>query len=146
MTTTTETQLKITKVIPAPRAAVFAAWTEPEQIRQWSCPPDATVSDSQVDLKVGGAFRLRMTGEEMATHTAFGTYQVVEPPEKLVYTWDWEEETHAVGDTLVTVEFNDLGDSTEVVVTHTGFPNAEATEGHTMGWNGCLAQLEALLS
>lgn len=146
MTTDTDTALRISKVMPAGRETCFRAWTEPEQIRQWSCPPDATVIDSQVDLVPGGAFRLQMQGAEDQVYTAFGVYREVDPPSRLVYTWDWEEADHAVGETLVTVEFIAMGDSTEIVVTHEGFPAPEATEGHRQGWTGTLQGLEAYLS
>ena len=146
MTTDTDTILRISKVIPAAREAVFSAWTDPEQIKQWSCPPDASVLDSQVDLEVGGAFRLRMRGMEDAIYTAFGTYREIVRPSRLVYTWDWEEQDRAVGETIVTVDFIEMGDSTEVVITHEGFPAAEATEGHRQGWTGSLLQLEQLFA
>ena len=51
-----------------------------------------------------------------------------------------------MGETLVTVEFNDLGDSTEVVLTHQGFPAEAARDGHGAGWIGCLNQLERLFA
>ena len=44
----------------------------------------------------------------------------------------------------ITVEFNDLGDSTEVVLKHELFPDAEATANHEKGWTSCLNRLERL--
>ncbi len=146
MTTDTDTILRISKVIPAAREAVFSAWIDPEQIKQWSCPPAASVLDAEVDLEVGGAFRIQMRGMEGAIYTAFGAYREIDRPSRLVYTWDWEEQDRAVGETIVTVEFIDRGDSTEVVVTHEEFPSAEATEGHRQGWAGSLEQLERLFA
>lgn len=69
-----------------------------------------------------------------------GTYREVRPPEKLVYTWSWEGQPD-FGETLVTVEFRDLGSSTEVVLTHEFFPNEEARQNHDKGWNSCLDRL-----
>ncbi len=46
----------------------------------------------------------------------------------------------------MTVEFNDLGGSTEVVLTHERFPNVEAKTGHEEGWTGCLNRLERLFA
>ncbi len=146
MTTDTNTMLRVSKVIPASREAVFEAWTDPTRIKQWSCPPDASVLDAEVDLEVGGAYRLRMRGKEDAIHTACGTYLEIIRPSRLVYTWDWEEQDFAVGETIVTVDFIEMGDSTEVVVTHEGFPAAEATDGHRQGWTGSLMKLEQLFA
>lgn len=145
MSTDTSTSLRLSRVINAKPETVFRAWTEPEQLKQWSCPEEMGVADAQVDLKVGGAYRIRMKSAEGSTYTAFGVYREVEAPQRLVYTWEWEEEEHRVGETVVTVEFNDLGESTEVVLTHELFPSAEAKAGHEEGWTSCLNRLERML-
>lgn len=144
MNASADRECRVTRVIPAPPEAVFQAWTEPDRIRQWSCPPGATIRDSQVDLVPGGPYRLLIEAEEGTLHTAFGAYREVDPPNRLVYTWDWEEPESAVGETLVTVEFLADGAATEVVVEHEGFPAAEAAEGHRLGWTWSLERLEAL--
>ncbi|MDH3731905.1 MAG: SRPBCC domain-containing protein [Gemmatimonadota bacterium] len=144
MDTGTQTSLSITKVIPAGRDAVFRAWTDPEEMRKWSCPEGAEVAGLTVDLRVGGAFRIEMKGEDGSEYTAFGTYREIDAPNRLVYTWDWEQPDHAVGETVVTVTFNDLGESTEIVLEHDLFPAVEAVEGHRQGWTSALAQFEAL--
>lgn len=144
MSTQTDTSLRVSRVIEAEPEAVFRAWTDPEQLKRWSSPDGVTVADVQVDLKVGGRYRIRMKTEEGKTHTAVGQYREIEPPHRLVYSWDWEEES--IGETLVTVEFRDQGESTEVVLTHERFPNAEAKSGHEEGWTSCLDRLERLFA
>ncbi|MGH7699802.1 MAG: SRPBCC family protein [Gemmatimonadales bacterium] len=54
----------------------------------------------------------------------------------LVYTWFWETNVN-MGETLVTVEFRDLGGRTEVVLTHELFPTEEDRENHEAGWAAC---------
>lgn len=144
MTASEDRRCRVRRVIPAPPEAVFEAWTEPDRIRQWSCPPGGTIRDSQVDLVPGGPYRLLIEAEEGTLHTAFGVYREVDAPIRLVYTWDWEEPESALGETLVTVEFLAEGASTEVVVTHEGFRAAEAAEGHRLGWTWSLERLEGL--
>lgn len=145
MSTKTGTSLRVSRVINAGPEAVFRAWTEPEQLRRWSCPEGATVEDAQVDLKVGGAYRIRMNTEN-GLMTAYGVYKAIDRPSRLEYTWDWEGEDHGIGETLVTVQFNDHGGKTEVVITHERFPNVEAKDGHEQGWTSCLNRLERLFS
>jgi len=145
MNTSTATSLRMTRLIAAAPERVFEAWTRPEHMRRWSCPEGYGLEEVRSDVRVGGAFRLQMRSPEDLTHTAYGTYRVVDPPRKLVYTWDWEEEDQRMGETLVTVEFNDAPDGgTEVVLTHEGFPVEEARTGHEDGWASCLNKLEAL--
>jgi uncharacterized protein YndB with AHSA1/START domain len=144
MDTDTRTSLSVTKVIPASQEAVFRAWTEPDQMKRWSCPEGAEIGELSVNLEVGGAFRIAMNGEDGSSYTAFGTYREIDAPNRLVYTWDWEQPDHAVGETIVTVNFTDLGGSTEVIVEHDLFPSAEAAEGHRQGWTSCIDRFAKL--
>lgn len=145
MSTQTATSVRITRIINAPQADVFKAWTQPELLRKWSCPEGVTLDACEVDLRVGGSYLLKMNTPEKV-YTAFGTYREISPNDRLVYTWDWKEEEHAVGETVVTVEFNDLGDTTEVVLSHDGFPAEEAAKGHNEGWTSCVDKLEKLFA
>ena len=147
MTTATATSLCLTRTIATDPQTAFDAWTQPEQIRRWSCPVDHTVVASEVDLTVGGSYLLRMSNPEGLTHTARGTYREVDPPRRLVYTWDWDEDDHHMGvETVVTVEFRAVAEGTEVVVTHEGFPTAEVTAEHEMGWTSCIDGFERLFA
>lgn len=138
----TKTALRLSRVVRVDPQAAFDAWTQPEQIRRWACPEGHTVAESQVDLRVGGAYLLEIRSDDGATHTAYGVYREVDRPGRLVYTWDWKEDDHQVGETVVTVEFRPHERGTEVVLTHEGFPAEEATEAHVEGWTGCLEKLE----
>ena len=140
----TKTALRLSRIINATRVHVFEAWTKPELIRQWSAPEGMDIPACDVDLTVGGAFRILMRSPDGNEHTAVGIYKEIDSPSRLVYSWDWEEESNHMGDTLVTVEFNEMGDATEVVITHELFPNEEARNGHDTGWISCLNRLEGL--
>ena len=69
------------------------------------------------------------------------------PPERLAYTWRWEEGPDPVmagsEDTLVEIDFVDDGDGTLVRLTHSGFANEQVRDMHAQGWQGVLANLEA---
>ncbi len=146
MTTETMQSLRLARVIKADRGTVFKAWTDPAQLKQWAAPEGVEVDHVEVDLKVGGKHHIRMKSPEGQLFNMHGAYTEIEPPSLLKYTWRWEEEEHDCGETLVTVEFNEMGDNTEVVVTHDRFPNAEAKQGHNEGWTSCLTRLEALFA
>lgn len=143
MSVDTMTALKITRTIRAPREAVWAAWTQPDQVKKWSCPVPDGVRRYESDLKVGGAFTLAMEVEGKA-HTAFGTYREIDPPHRIAYTWDWKESP--MGETLVTVEFAEKDGETVVTLTHEGFPDGEIKDSHVQGWTGCFVNLEALFA
>jgi uncharacterized protein YndB with AHSA1/START domain len=146
MSTDTQTSVRISRVINADPKTLFRAWTEPEQLKRWSCPEGTTLAEVAVDLTVGGRYRLRMEAPDGTVHTAVGVYREIEAPRRLVYTWGWEEEDYDVGETLVTVDFHDRGGASEVVLTHELFPNAEATAQHTEGWTSCFNRLDGMLA
>jgi uncharacterized protein YndB with AHSA1/START domain len=75
-----------------------------------------------------------------------GVYQQVLPPEKLIFTWRWEKADMDVGETLVTLEFNERGDETEVILTHERLPNEAVVNMHLQGWTSMAERLTELLT
>ncbi len=138
--TSTDNTLTIRRVIKAPVEEVFNAWTRPQHLQHWwRAHPDWETYDTEVDLRVGGGYRLGMRNpEDGLTYICYGKFREVVPPTKLVYTWSWEPPGHDVGETLVTVEFLDKGDATELVLTHERFPTSGAAQEHNTGWTGAL--------
>jgi glutathione S-transferase len=132
--------LEIRRTIRAPRQRVFDAWTKPEEMKKWQAPGPMTTPNVDVDLRVGGAYRVYMLAPDGATHVAFGTYREITPPSRLVYTWSWEGREI---DSVVTVEFHDRGNATEVVLRHQ-LPNEDERGRHEHGWIGCFDKLEQL--
>jgi uncharacterized protein YndB with AHSA1/START domain len=144
MSIKTGTSLRISRLIQAAPETVFGAWTQPAQLKQWSAPEGITLEAAEVDLKIGGRYRLAMRTAEGEAHTAVGTYREIVRPTRLVYTWSWEGNDPAGDETLVTVEFNAVGGATEVVLTHERFTTAESRDDHLQGWNSCLDRLETV--
>ena len=134
--------LVISRTYPATVERVFKAWTDANQLGQWFAPSDDDTTQASVDLRVGHQYRIAITHKGGTVHTVLGTYRVIDPPRKLVYTWRWEEGPPA--DTLVTVDFVPEGDTTTVTVTHDQFVDAETRGKHNDGWNGCLNRLQRL--
>lgn len=140
-----ETTLVLTRTFAAPREKVFHAWTEPEELKKWwAAGPGYTTPIAEVDLRVGGRYRLGMKPpDKEEVYVVGGTFREVQPPARLVYTWAWEG--GEAQETLVTVEFHDRGTSTVVVLTHEHFVNEKVRDDHAGGWNGCLDRLAQVL-
>jgi uncharacterized protein YndB with AHSA1/START domain len=102
------------------------------------------VPNAEVDLRVGGKYRIEMLSPEGIRHTAVGRYREIAVPEKLIFTWFWENRPEE-GETLVTIEFYEQGNSTEVVLTHELFQNEAVRDDHNKGWSGALGQLTKFL-
>ena len=145
-TAQTGTSLRVSRVIRADPETVFRAWTEPGQLSRWSAPEGVDVDCAEVDLVVGGRYRIRMKNPEGQEFNAVGVYQRIDRPHLLSYTWQWEEQEHNVGETLVTVQFYDRGGATEVVLVHERFPTAEDMAKHEQGWSSCVNRLEVMFA
>lgn len=134
------TSIEIRRMLPAPPAAVFRAWTNPELMRQWLSPLD--VAAAEVDLRVGGHLRLVMAGPGVTIeHT--GVYLEIDPPRRLSFTWC----SPYTGDepSVVTVVLVPRRDGTELVLTHERLPQ-EAATSHRSGWGQMLDRLDRELA
>jgi uncharacterized protein YndB with AHSA1/START domain len=138
-------RLTMRRVIPAARQRVFDAWTNPEALKQWSAPGDLTNPLVEVDLTVGGRYRITMLAPDGRQHQVTGVYRLVDPPRRLAYTWFWETNP-SLGEMLVEVEFIERGAKTEVVLQQSLLPSPEAIANHERGWAGCLLKLESLFT
>jgi uncharacterized protein YndB with AHSA1/START domain len=137
-------ELAITRVLDAPRALVFEAWTEPERIVQWFGPGGFTVASCEMNVRPGGAFRIRMRSPQGTDHSVQGVYRDVVAPERLVFSWAWENAEGKLGhETLVTLTFAEQGERTKLTLHHALFESDTARDQHQSGWTSsleCLAE------
>ncbi len=133
--------LRVSRRFAASRERVFAAWTDPASMRQWFAPKGMTIPELEMDVRVGGTYRMAMQGADGDPSVAVGTFREINPPERLVFTWDWEGDAE-FPETLVTVEFHERSDGTEIVLTHEGLPSEESRSGHKDGWASILERFD----
>jgi uncharacterized protein YndB with AHSA1/START domain len=139
-------ELAIRRTFNAPRELVFRAWTEPQLLAQWSCPRGFTFTEQRGELRVGGAFFARMRSPEGTEHRLRGVYREIVPPERLVFTHCWVDESGTPGpDTLVTVSLAERDGRTEMMFHQGIFASVAAREGHQHGWSSCFERLTELL-
>jgi uncharacterized protein YndB with AHSA1/START domain len=131
--------LQVKRVIKASPADLFEAWTKPELMQKWFAPPPMTVESATQDLRVGGAYSIKVLKGSGTLHVE-GTYKQIIPNKLLAFTWTPCSESPSY-ETLVTVEFKEGSGGTEVTITHEGVRNPEAVAKHEFGWNGCLDNL-----
>src|SRR4051812_13099739 len=90
-TTAQRSELTITRLLDAPRALVFAAWTEPARLAEWFGPRGFSIPSFEMDLRAGGAYRFCMRSPAGVDHWVRGVYREVVPPERLSFTWVRED-------------------------------------------------------
>lgn len=139
--------LRITRRFAAPRETVFRAFTDVDVFKRWWGPKGFTCPAAELDVRPGGRYRVEMLSPDGDTFVLEGAYRKVTPPAKLVFSWTWKEGGMAGHETLVTLEFRDLGaDGTELSLTHETLPGAEWVERHHHGWSGSLDRLAETLA
>jgi uncharacterized protein YndB with AHSA1/START domain len=132
--------LRMSRRFAAPPERVFEAWTSAEALKRWAPPGDLVAPEVDVDLRVGGRYRIQMMMPEGRLIEVAGVYREIDPPRRLVYTWKWEHSGDAP-DTIVSVEFRPAEGGTEVLLTQTGFEDAAARDRHDHGWTGSFEKL-----
>jgi uncharacterized protein YndB with AHSA1/START domain len=130
--------LHLERLVPGEPEDVFAAWTTPRMAR-WMSPEGA--AEAEVDLRVGGRFRVIMVGHvDRLEHT--GEYLELEPPRRLVFTW--ASPYTGPEPSVVTVELYPQDAGTRLVLTHEQLP-AEVVDGHRNGWGEMLGRLSEVV-
>ena len=142
-------RIVLTRILNAPRTLVWKAWTEPEHIMRWWGPKGFQSTDCEVDLRVGGMFRLAMHGPDGTVYPCAGVFVEIVPPERLVYEGDAERED-ACGAGLpprarITVTFDEEDGKTRLTL-ETCFDSVAAYEaakesGVVPGWNDTIDRL-----
>lgn len=137
--------LRIERLFRAPIEAVFDAWTSVDVLRRWwPAGRDWEVVDAVAEARVGGRIRLRVQSPNGDSHGGEGRYKHVHRPDKLVFTWQWDDSAGRPGQ-LVDITFTANDDeTTTVVLINTGITDADRAD-HGRGWSLSLDHLESLL-
>lgn len=141
---TDDTTLRIERVIDAPCAAVFAAWTTREAMEAWYRDGESFVATvTELDLRVGGRYRVEFGPAGDDPYVEHGEYLEIDPPHRLVMTETLDGVESPWSNTTVTVELRDDGGKTHLTLTHIGFPTAAHRDAAAGGWPGFVDRLEA---
>ncbi len=142
---TSERELVVTRTFNGPARLVFEAWTKPELMKRWWIPKSMgmTLLSCEMDVRVGGTYRLVFDRGDAEPMAFYGTYLEVTPHSRL----SWTNEEFG-GGPITTVTFEETGGTTRVVV-HELHPSKEALDqssGATDGLPESFAQLDELLT
>jgi uncharacterized protein YndB with AHSA1/START domain len=129
----------IERLFDAPVTLVWAIWTEPKFIKMWfGSDPNGTVLSADIDLSIGGRYKISFQDSDGTIHTAFGEYVELTEFSKLHCTWEWESEAGHVSHLIV--ELIPKGEKTLLILTHSNL-NPNSIHGYTEGWNGTMNKI-----
>lgn len=121
--------------LPFPRDVVYAAWVSSDTV----IPPAVAM---EIKPEVGGIYKLTAEGPGF-TAVAEGHFDIVEPVERVRYSWEWNKDGNVSN---IDVRFTDAADGTHIHLLHEGLHDAESFKNHDNGWTSYLAGLEQYLA
>jgi uncharacterized protein YndB with AHSA1/START domain len=117
------TAMIVSRVVNAPRALVFEAWTDPNHLEHWWGPDGFTTTTSAFDMRPGGVWRFVMHGPDGRDYENRITFDAVEKPERIRYHHGGGDDVEPV-QFRTTVTFEDLGNNRTRITLHAVFPSA----------------------
>ena len=146
-----DAEVTLVRILDAPRAAVFKAWTDPKQLAQWWGPKDFTNPVCEFDARPGGKMLIHMRAPHGAVYPMTGIIREIDPPRRLVFSdaaVDMDGNVQLEGFTTVT--FEEQGGKTKLTVHSTAtavMPVAvEMLKGMNEGWTQSLDRLADLVT
>ena len=131
-------ELKLERTIGRPVSDVFRALAQGKLFMNCGAASDTL----KMDFRVGGEYFIQFKNK---TLNNFGTFLLIEPDKKIVFSWCQTFGPEQKPDTQVSIELFPLGDKTQLVVLHSGFVSQEICEAHLGGWTAGLADMAAEL-
>ena len=137
--------LRIVRSYPVAPEKVWRAWTDPHALARWFGPGgQQPVAAAELDVRVGGRYRVLFGGLDGRAHEVQGVYREVVPNRRLVFTWTWPRTTPE-RESLVTIELVKAGRGTELFFTHAQHFDETVRDNHRQGWTASFVSLEAYL-
>ncbi len=153
--TSTDPGIVTTRVVDAPRALAFKAWTDPVHVKRWWGPNGFTTPVCTIDARPGGVFHYCMRSSEGHDYWGKGVYREIVAPERIAYTDTFSDEHGNVveathyglsaewpRETLVTVTLAEHQGKTRVTLQHAvGSAPVSEREMCEQGWTQMLDRL-----
>jgi uncharacterized protein YndB with AHSA1/START domain len=147
-----ELDLTISRVIKAPRSAIWAAWTDPAKFAQWWVPEPARCKVTEMDIHPGGAFRTEISedGGPFAPHMN-ACFLAIDPSERIVFTnaltGGWRPAEQPFITAIITLRDHPAGTDYAAHVMHKSNADRAMHEelGFYDGWGTVITQLATLV-
>ncbi|MFF5846849.1 SRPBCC domain-containing protein [Streptomyces massasporeus] len=147
MTDGSELRVRLRRALDGSCPTVFRELTDPRELARWWGPDGFTIPSVESDLRPGGAYRIAMRPPEGELFYLVGEFLEVEPPERLAYTFRWEDPDPEDRETVVTLSLHDIDAArSELVLEQGDFASERRRALHEEGWSQGLGKLGELLA
>lgn len=135
-------ELVLTRIFNAPPELVFGAWTNPESAKHWWGPTHHPAISMTMDVRIGGAWEAQLRSVADGTIlTHRGVFREIVKPERLSFTFKWDEEGERGLETLVTLTFENVKGKTLMTLRQSPFQSSTEQDGHGEGWSSTFDRL-----
>jgi len=138
--------LRLARTLAPPPERVFSACVEPTELAAWWGPAGFTSPGIELDVRVGGKYRIAMQPPEGELFHLRGEFLEIERPRRLSYTFEWEEPDPDDQQTLVTLTFREAGHGTELLLEQAPFATQARHDLHHAGWTDSFVRLDQHLA
>jgi uncharacterized protein YndB with AHSA1/START domain len=137
-------QVRIDRDYPCAVEQVWAAWTDPQALSRWfGMGKPGAVTQAEVDLRVGGRYRIVTRLPDGGANDVSGAYQEVAVHSRLVFTWAWASTPERVS--RVSIDFVARDSGTALRFVHDRFFDDQAHSNHERGWSSLFGYLDGFL-
>ena len=145
---------QLSRLIGAPRSAVYRALLDPAAVRTWMVPDDMTSVVHAFEPREGGEFRISLSYDDPTTvgkttaqtDTFHGRFVRLEPDRLVVQALAFETDDPSLqGEMTITYRLDDADGGTTITGTHVGLPAGVAPSDNELGWSMSMAKLAALV-
>ncbi|HEY7886015.1 MAG TPA: SRPBCC family protein [Cellvibrionaceae bacterium] len=137
--------IKLHRVFKAPPERVYRAFLDPQAIIKWNPPNGFTATVHEIEVQVGGVFRMSFTNFSNGSSHTFGGKYLELVPNQLIRSTDRFEASSLPGEMLLTVALQEVSCGTEVNITQQGVPDMIPAESCYLGWQESLVLMAKLV-
>jgi uncharacterized protein YndB with AHSA1/START domain len=136
-------ELVLERLLPAAPDRVFDAWVDPETLIKWWGPEGFVIPEVSLDVNEGGRWRTIMVAPNGERHIVSGHYVTIERPDKLIFSWAWEDPDGNRGhESEVELVFRAAGSGTQLQLKHRKIDSTDSRDSHREGWISTFNSLE----
>jgi uncharacterized protein YndB with AHSA1/START domain len=140
----TKNEIRLERLFDAEVELLWKAWTDPNLLRRWfGSDPNGTVENVEMDLRIGGSYKITFKDSDQSEHTCKGKLIAFVVQKMLKFSWEWESEPGHISE--LTVSFYSMGEKTRIVLEHRNL-NPASRHAYAEGWSRGLDKIERTLA